>query len=205
MTRYGMVIDTKRCFGCQTCAIACKTANNLPIDIRWNHIITSGGTKIDIGGGSYPNVDMVYYPVACQHCAKPACVDVCPTGASTRNDDGVVVIDAEKCIGCKACMSACPYDARVLLEDEPKYYLDYAVGDGFEPAHRGGVVEKCNFCHQRISEGRKPACMELCPGRARLWGDLDDPDSEASKALKDRKTMRYLENEGTEPSTYYLI
>ena len=119
MTRFGMVIDTKRCFGCQTCAVACKTANNLPKGVRWNHIITSASSDVDCGGGTFPNIDMTYLPISCQHCAKPACVEVCPTGASYRSDEGVVLVNAEACIGCKACIAACPYDVRVLNEDEP--------------------------------------------------------------------------------------
>lgn len=205
MTRFGMVIDTKRCFGCQTCAVACKTANNLPKGVRWNHVITSASSDVDCGGGTFPNIDMTYLPISCQHCAKPACVEVCPTGASYRTDEGVVLVNAEECIGCKACIAACPYDVRVLNEDEPAYYLDFALGDGAEPDHMGGAVDKCNFCYQRIMNDRKPACMELCPGRARFWGDLDDPESDASKALEGRDTMHYLDSEGTEPTTLYLV
>ena len=89
--------------------------------------------------------------------------------------------------------------------EQPEYYLDFSTGDGMEPEHLAGTVSKCNFCHQRIEAGGQPACMELCPGRARYWGDLDDPDSEVSKLLEGRETMRYMEGEGTSPSTIYLI
>ena len=204
MTRYAMVIDTKRCFGCQTCAVACKVANDLTVGVRWNKIITSGSTQADCGGGTFPNVDMTYLPMACQHCEEPACVSVCPTGASYKTEDGVVLIDQETCIGCKACLAACPYDVRVLLENEDRY-LDFSTGDGLEPVHIAGTVEKCNFCYDRIQAGLNPACMDLCPGRARVWGDLDDPQSEASKALEGRETMHYLEEFETQPSTIYLV
>lgn len=205
MTRYAMAIDTKRCFGCQTCSVACKMSNNLPKDVRRNHIITSGDTHTDCGGGVYPNVDMKFIPLACQHCAKPACVEICPTGASFQTEDGVVQVNAEECIGCKACIAACPYDVRTLLNAEPEYYLDFATGDSYAPEHLGGTIDKCNLCYQRITDGGIPACMELCPGRARFWGDLDDPESEISKAIEGRETMKWLESEGTEPSTLYLV
>lgn len=204
MSRYAMVIDTKRCFGCQTCAVACKTANNLPKGVRWNKIATSGSTEVDCGSGEFPNISMTYLPMACQHCANPSCVSVCPTGASYVNSDGIVLINSDECIGCKACLAACPYDARTFIED-PSWYLDFSTGDGMEPQHDAGVVEKCNFCWQRIEAGKVPACMELCPGSARTWGDLDDPESDASKALAGRETMRYREEDSTEPSTIYLI
>ena len=115
-----------------------------------------------------------------------------------------MLINSEECIGCKACIAACPYDVRTYME-QPEYYLDFSTGDGMEPEHLAGTVSKCNFCYQRIEAGGQPACMELCPGRARYWGDLDDPDSEVSKLLEGRETMRYMEGEGTSPSTIYLI
>ncbi len=205
MTRYAMAIDTKRCFGCQTCSVACKMSNNLPKGVRRNHIITSGSTKPDCGGGTFPNIDMTYVPLSCQHCDNPGCVSVCPTGASFKTDDGVVHVNTDECIGCKACVSACPYDVRTLLDAEPEYYLDFAVGDGYDLEHKGGTIDKCNLCYQRITNGKVPACMELCPGRARYWGDLDDPSSEISKAVAGRETMKWMEAEGTEPSTIYLV
>lgn len=205
MTRYGMVIDTRKCFGCQTCAMACKTSNNLPKGTFWNRVINSGDTRFDCGGGEFPNVDMKFKTVSCQHCKNPSCVEVCPTGASYQTEEGIVLIDPELCIGCKSCMNACPYDVRVLNDAEPEYYLDFAIGDGYEQEHVGNVVEKCNFCYQRITNGGIPACMELCPGRARFWGDLDDPNSDASKAIEGREVTYFLEEEGTEPTTMYLV
>lgn len=204
MAKYTMVIDTKKCFGCQTCAIACKVSNNLPKNTLWNRIITTGSDNFDCGGGTYPNVDMKFMPVACQHCEDPACVGACPTGASVQNDDGVVTVNPEACIGCKSCMNACPYGARVLNESEPEYYLDFEVGDGYEPEHIGNTVEKCNFCQQRTGVGLVPACMECCPGRARFWGDLGDPDSDVAKIVTGRERMDFLTEEGTGPTTIYL-
>lgn len=204
MSHFAMVIDTKRCFGCQTCAVACKTANNLPQGVRWNKIVTSGSTEVDCGAGEFPSIDMTFLPMTCQHCADPSCVAVCPTGASYVNDDGIVLVNPDECIGCKACLAACPYDVRVFVED-PSWYLDFSTGDGQEPQHVAGTVEKCNFCWQRVENGGVPACMELCPGRARVWGDLDDPESEASKAIAGRETMKFREEDGTAPSTVYLV
>lgn len=204
MSKNVMVIDTKRCFGCQTCAIACKVNNNLPKNTLWNRIITSGSENFDCGGGQYPNVDMKFLPVACQHCENPACVDVCPTGASFKNENGIVLVNAENCIGCQSCMLACPYGARVLNADEPEYYLDFEVGDGYEPQHIGNTVEKCNFCEQRVAEGLIPACMQCCPGRARYWGDIEDPESEVSQIVAGRETMTLTPDSETNPTTIYL-
>lgn len=204
MPRYGMAIDTTRCIGCKSCLMACKVANNLPKDVWYNHLVTQG-TDVEFSAeGTYPDLKMVTYTVACQHCENAPCVEVCPTGASYRTAEGVVRIDSEKCIGCKACIGACPYDVRTLLE-EPVYYLDVTVGDGFAPNHIAGTVEKCDFCYDRIQSGGIPACMDLCPGRARVWGDLDDPESEISLLLERRETMRLLEEEGTQPSVFYLL
>ena len=114
MTRYGMVIDTKKCIGCHVCAMACKTENNLPNDVWWNRIFTDNGGEMgfDMVGGSYPdNLQFGYIPVACQHCENPACVKVCPVGATYKDPEtGVVRQDYDKCIGCRMCMSACPYN-----------------------------------------------------------------------------------------------
>lgn len=205
MAHYAMVIDTQRCCGCQTCALACKTANNLPRGVWYNRVVTVGGDAMECAGGEFPACTMHYRPQACQHCANPACVDVCPTGASYVAENGIVRIDAEKCIGCQACMVACPYGARSLLDAEPVYYVDgMTLGDPLAPAHVGGTVEKCDFCYDRIMAGEQPACMELCPARARVWGDLDDPESAASKMLEGREYELYLEDQGTQPSAYYL-
>lgn len=204
MTHYAMVIDQSRCLGCHTCSVACKTINNLPKTIWYNSVSTIGGNTMEAASGEYPNLQMSYLPKACQHCIAPACVEVCPTGASVVNADGIVEIDAETCIGCKTCISACPYEVRVLIEDEPAYYVEQGLGDDMAPAHLSGKVEKCNFCYQRIATGGIPACMDLCPTRARYWGDLDDAESDISKLLAKRNSTRLLEDQGTEPSVYYL-
>lgn len=220
MTRYGMAIDLTRCFGCQTCAVACKMANNVPVDVAYNVVYTKqerdyenpgsavikGSFCYDNVGGSYDNPYVEYFPVGCQHCDNASCVEVCPTGATTKDPDtGIVSIDYDLCIGCQSCMKACPYDVRTLLPGDVEYYLEIEVGEHDAPPHHPNTVEKCTFCKNLIDRGEVPACMDLCPGRARYWGDLDDPNSEVSQAIEGRETIRYKESAGTEPNVYYLV
>jgi len=203
--RYGMVIDLNRCVACHTCAVACKQANNLPNDIWWNRILTIGGEAMDTAAGTYPhNLELHHIPLSCQHCENPACAKACPVGATYKREDGIVIQDYDKCIGCRMCTVACPYSARSFNWKRPEYYIDHAVGDYDAPVHQYNAVEKCTFCVNRVARGEPPACMELCPGRARYWGDLDDPDSEVSKALQGRQYIRLLEEKGTGPNVYYL-
>lgn len=205
MTRYGMAIDLSRCIGCNTCAVACKVSNNLPKDVWWNVVHTEGRDFADTSKGTYGGeMQLSWLPVNCMHCENAVCEEVCPTGATVKRDDGIVTVDEETCIGCKSCMEACPYDVRRLIENEPEYYLELPIGDPAAKSHKGGTVEKCDFCAGRIDRGEKPACMELCPGRARCWGDLDDPESEVSQFLSGRNATVLLEEEGTSPSVYYV-
>ena len=219
MARYGMAIDLNRCFGCQACASACKVANNLPRDLVYNVVYTKtdddystlglstlkGALTNDVAGGNYPDCTLSFLPFQCQHCEKPACLDVCPTGATQKREDGIVWVDPELCIGCESCIKACPYEGvRTLISDEASCYLDVVVGEFDAPAHKAGTVEKCTFCYNLIDRGEVPACMQLCPGRARYWGDLDDPESEVAKAIEGRETLRLFEEAGTEPNVYYL-
>ena len=201
---YGMAIDLQLCFGCTECAVACKSNNNLPNNMWWNRVLTDGGDYPDTAKGTYPQVCMAHYPVGCQHCANPACAKVCPVGATWRDEKtGIVVQDVDKCIGCRMCMGACPYSARTFNWEEPAYAVDFPLGDFDAPKHVAGAVEKCTFCANRLARGEEPACMEHCPGRARYWGDLDDPGSDVSRAIAGRPTVRLLEDKGTEPSVYY--
>lgn len=205
MTRYGMAIDLSRCIGCNTCAVACKVSNNLPEDVWWNVVHTEGRDFADTSKGTYGGeMQLSWLPVNCMHCENAVCEEACPTGATVKRDDGIVTVDEETCIGCKSCMEACPYDVRRLIENEPEYYLELPIGDPAAKSHKGGTVEKCDFCAGRIDRGEKPACMELCPGRARYWGDLDDPESEVSQFLSGRNATVLLEEEGTSPSVYYV-
>jgi molybdopterin-containing oxidoreductase family iron-sulfur binding subunit len=205
--RYGMVIDTKRCLGCFACTIACKSKNNLPNEKIWNRVECVGGEFYDTPSGTYEqgNLSMYYTPISCQHCAVPACMAVCPVEAIEKRDDGIVTQDNEKCIGCKLCIDACPYQVRTFNESEPEYYIDFPLGDWDAPKHKANTVEKCTYCANRVDRGESPACMLLCPSRARFWGDLDDPDSDVSKYLADRQGIQLLADKGTEPSCYYIM
>lgn len=205
MTRYGMAIDLTRCFGCQTCAASCKVANNMPSGVLFNRVLTVGGDAPDTASGEYPNCELSFLPIQCQHCEKPACLDACPTGATQKGDDGIVSVDSDLCIGCESCISACPYEGvRTLIGESPEYYFEAVVGEADAPAHVAGTVEKCTFCKNLIDRGEPPACMQVCPGRARYWGDLDDPESAVSKALEGREVQLLNEEAGTAPSVYYL-
>ena len=206
MTRYGMVIDKKKCIGCNTCAIACKSENGVPDDIWWNRILTEG-EGVDVPFGEFPNCSIGYLPVNCQHCENPACVKVCPVGATWKDPDtGIVRQDYDKCIGCRMCMAACPYTGvRSFNWEEPRYAIGFATGDADVPAHQKHTVEKCTFCYQRISKGETPACMVLCPERARHWGDFDDPESGVSQLIASRSHEQLLPEMGTKPNVYYLV
>ena len=203
--RYAMAIDIEACAGCHACTVACKSNNNLPAGVLYNHVITEGGDYLDTASGTYPeNLTKKHYPVNCQHCSQPACVAVCPTGATYQRDDGIVAINQDDCIGCGSCITACPYDVRMLIEEEPAYVVDFSLGDWDAPKHVANTVEKCTFCTHRLDRGDKPACMELCPGRARYWGDLDDPNSEINAFLEGKDYERLLEDAGTEPNVFYV-
>ncbi|MDR1015493.1 MAG: 4Fe-4S dicluster domain-containing protein [Coriobacteriales bacterium] len=206
MTKYAMVVDKARCVACNNCAMACKMENNLPIGVHWNEARTVGGEEMYTPAGTYPDaLSMEHYTLACQHCDNPACLAVCPVEAISKREDGIVVQDNEKCIGCKLCMEACPYEGvRTYVDGEPQFYLDFAVGDADALPHHPNVVEKCLFCVHRIDRGERPACADLCRAMARFFGDLDDPDSEVSRLVASRDYERLLEGQGTGPNVYFL-
>jgi dimethyl sulfoxide reductase iron-sulfur subunit len=201
---YGMVIDLKRCIGCHTCAVACKSENNLPDGIWWNRTLTIGGDEIDTPAGIFPNVQMQFLTLACQHCENPACVKVCPVGATRKDEEtGIVIQDYSRCIGCRYCMVACPYNGvRQFNWEEPKYATGFPTGSGVY--HEKDVVEKCIFCSHRLAQGVLPFCVEVCPARARHFGDLNDPTSEVSRLLRRRAHFQLLAEKGTDPSVYFL-
>ncbi len=207
MARYGMAIDTKRCIGCNACTVSCKMANNVPADIQWTRVLTDGGEEVDTPNGAFPEVSMGWLPVSCQHCENPACVKVCPVGATYKDSEtGIVRQDYDKCIGCRMCMAACPYTGvRSFTWEEPSNGTDHALGDADAAPHQKHVVEKCTFCYQRQARGETPACMDMCLARARHWGDLDDPNSEISQLIASREYKQLLPEEGTKPSVYYLV
>ncbi len=179
MTRYAMVIDLAKCLGCEACITACIEENDVPYEsgmrTKMNRIVT----------GEFPNVNVMYMHRICQHCENPPCVHVCPTGASYQREDGIVLIDYDLCIGCKYCMVACPYLARYL---HPERH----------------TPDKCTFCAHLVEKGRQPACVETCPANARIFGDLDDPNSEVSRILKENKAFPIGAEYGTKPKVFYI-
>jgi len=203
---YVMVIDTRRCIGCHTCAMACKVENNLPDKNWWNRTLTVGGASMDTPAGVYPYLEMGFITLACQHCENPACVKVCPVGATYKDETtGIVMQNYDKCLGCRYCMVACPYTGvRVFNWEEPKYSVGFAVGSADAAPHQKNVVEKCIFCAHRLANNQLPACIEVCPGRARHFGDLNDPTSEVSMLLRQRSYFQLLAEKGTQPSVYFL-
>ncbi|MBI9046859.1 MAG: 4Fe-4S dicluster domain-containing protein [Anaerolineaceae bacterium] len=180
MTRYVMVMDTRRCIGCHSCTVACKINNDLPVDMIYNPVVTVGPE------GVFPHLHINHYPLTCMHCDNPPCVGVCPTGASQQNEDGIVFVNMEKCIGCKACIQACPYNAR-------------------HSNHETGTVVKCDFCMERVHEGEQPYCVKTCHQNARIFGDLDNPDSKVSILLNEVQSNRFLTELGTDPQVYYIV
>ena len=197
--RYGMVIDLKKCIGCTGCALVCKTENATPPGILWLRVVKHET-------GKYPQVRRVSVPLQCMHCAEPPCLEVCPTGATFKHPNGIVDIDAELCVGCRYCMMACPYDQRFFLSAERTYFPGHTTP--FEQVgyqrHQAGVVSKCNFCTPRLHKGLEPACVANCMSKARTFGDLDDPNSEISKLIRDRVGYQLYPELGTNPSIYYL-
>ena len=204
MTKLGMAVDLHRCIGCNTCALACKMQNNVPDGMLWNRVLTEGCAQFDGAEGTYPNLTRTYLPIACQHCDNPACQKVCPTGATYTDDKGRVEIDYEKCIGCRMCMAACPYNARVFNWNEPARSTGFDYGDAAVPARSRGVMEKCTLCKERTDRGDVPMCVLCCPADARIFGDLDDPDSDVSVALREKEGFTLLEEKGTRPKVRYL-
>ncbi len=178
MATYAMAIDLGACVGCAACSIACKVENEVPVGVNRLWIRSTEE-------GIFPNLSVEYRPEQCLHCDKPPCVPVCPTGCCYVAEGGLVLIDERKCIGCSACIAACPYDARYM--------------------HPSGYANKCDFCQHRIKEGRTPACVETCPTLCRYFGDLDDSDSEISVALREAGRVDVLRPElGTRPKLFYL-
>ena len=180
MARFGMVVDTRRCVGCMDCVVACKVENGLPEGACRNWIVQEVH-------GAFPALRMEIRSERCNHCDFPPCVDACPTGASHVTELGrTVQVDAELCVGCKACLAACPYGARFIDEE------------------RGGIADKCTFCLHRVAQGQLPACVAVCPAHALAFGDLDDPHSEVSRLLASRPSHTLLAAAGTGPRIHYL-
>ncbi|MFC1816172.1 4Fe-4S dicluster domain-containing protein [Thermodesulfobacteriota bacterium] len=215
--RWGMVIDRKRCIGCYACMVSCKQSHALPPELFWNRVLISET-------GTYPMVTKQILPVICNHCKEAACVVVCPTGATEKREaDGIVWVDPDKCVGCRYCLIACPYQMRTYHADNRKEYwpdkglseLERFGREEFYPLQPKTVI-KCNFCMERLEEGQRkglqvgidreatPICVNACPVKARIFGDLDDPGSNVSKLIKERRGYPLHPEYGTEPSVHYL-
>lgn len=179
MTRYAMVIDTVRCVGCSDCVAACKTENKVPAGYARMWIVE----KVD---GQFPHLSMQIRSERCHHCSEPPCVGACPCRASHIHEPGgIVLVDHALCSGCKACVAACPYDARFM--------------------NPTGFADKCTFCVHRVEQGKKPACVSVCPTYCLHFGDLDDPLSEVSQLIKSRKFIQVIPDAGTRPNLYFLV
>jgi Fe-S-cluster-containing dehydrogenase component len=226
MHRWGMVIDLDKCTGCQSCSAACRAENNVPF---------AGPGQAEMGRaifynevldrevhGHYPFLRTQFVPRPCMHCENPPCVKVCPVGATYQAEDGLVLMNHERCIGCRLCTTACPYAVRYFNWTDPEFPspLDQALNPDV-PLRTKGVVEKCTFCVHRLGaaqaqaeeEGRElsdaeavllPACNQACPASARYFGDLEDPESSVSRLARSQRAFALFEELGTEPSVYYL-
>lgn len=175
--RYAMVIDTRLCVGCMNCVVACKTENDVPDGFCRDWITESVH-------GEFPAVRLQIRSERCNHCDNPPCVHCCPTGASHQREGGFVMVTKDKCIGCKACMAACPYDARFT--------------------HPDGYVSKCTFCIHRVEKDLDPACVSVCPTHCMHFGDVDDPASRVSELLRTRAHHALLPEAGCRPHVFYL-
>lgn len=180
MPRYGMVIEPQRCIDCRACMVACTAENDVPLGKHRNWVET-------LQLGRYPEIKLRIEPEQCHHCDNPPCVRSCPTGASfVMENSGIVLVASDKCIGCRYCMQACPYDARYFDEQD-------------------GTVGKCTFCVHRIAQGQEPACVATCPTKVRTFGDFDDESSEVSRLLRTQITEQKKRQAGTGPNLRYVV
>lgn len=175
---YGMVIDLRRCIGCHACTVACKAEFNVPLGVwrAWVRIKEAG---------KYPDTRRSFVPKLCNNCRNSPCIKVCPTGASYYDENGVSSIDETKCIGCRLCVGTCPYKQRFINPDKK-------------------VADKCTLCMHRVTKGMVPSCVNTCVGRARIFGDFNDPDSEVLQLIQKHKTRVLKPELGTEPQVYYI-
>lgn len=177
-----MVIDLDRCIGCHSCEIACKMENKVDLGIYLNKMLTIGPI------GTYPDIEMYFLPTLCQSCIDAPCIDVCPTGSSYMNEEGVVLVDPDSCVGCNACTPACPYNARSFN-------------------HETRLAQKCTLCSHLTEENERPACVKACCAKARFVGDIDDQNSIVCKKLKDagEENIYTMPDTGNRPTVSYIL
>lgn len=225
MARYCMVIDLHKCVGCGACGITCKNENNVDQGMFWSHYF-----KKTVG--VFPNVNYEFIPTLCNHCEDAACVKACPTKAMHKDPQGLTLHDPQKCIGCKSCMQACPYDVISFNKEAPHaFWRDSApiikegAASGQETAQESGtpipyynpdraatyegirtkgIVEKCTLCDHRLAKGEQPYCVDSCPAEARIVGDFDDPASEVNKLIAQYGYKQLKPYAGTEPRVFYI-
>ena len=176
--RYGFVIDQRRCIGCHACTVACKEENRVPLGAfrTWVKYVERG---------TFPQTRRYFSVLRCNHCDDAPCVTICPTVALYRRSDGIVDFDGERCIGCKSCMQACPYDA---------LYMDPSTN----------TAAKCNYCAHRVEVGLEPACVIVCPEQAIIAGDLDDPGARIARLVATEQVQVRKAEQGTRPKVYYI-
>lgn len=213
--RWGMVIDLRKCIGCKACTVSCVAENNLPPGVVYRPVMTE-----EIG--TFPNVRVRFTPRPCMQCDDPPCVPPCPVGATFKRPDGVVEIDYDQCIGCRYCITACPYGARsfdfsefytegtpALMPYETRPNYEYGEDWSRDPDHPTaspmGNARKCHFCLHRVEAGMLPACVTTCLGGATYYGDLNDKDSLINELIASERVMRLKEELGTNPKVYYLV
>ena len=197
--KWGVAVDLKRCVGCQSCTVACKAENSTPPGIFWTRVIEKEE-------GAYPFAYTVFMPLRCNHCSDPPCVPVCPTGASyQREADNIVLVDQDQCVGCHACVVACPYEARFIPTSRQGYYASKTPYE--EVSYRKwqvGTAQKCTLCVDRLDKGLPPACIDTCPTRALTIGNLNDADSDIAKLIGRRKGFQPRTELGADPNVFYL-
>lgn len=174
----GFVIDNRKCIGCHACTVACKSEHDVPIGVNrtWVKYVEKG---------VYPNTRRIFSVLRCNHCANAPCVDICPTSALHYRDNGIVDFDTRRCIACKSCMQACPYDALYIDPDER-------------------VAEKCNFCAHRIEIGLEPSCVVVCPEEAIIFGDMERVDSDIAQLVSREAVSVRKPEKGTDPKLFYI-
>lgn len=178
---WSMLVDTRRCIACQACTMACSMENVSP-EGEFRTVVATYAVSMQDG-----KTGLAVLPRLCNHCEQPPCIPVCPVGATFKREDGIVLVDGERCVGCAYCVQACPYDARFIN-------------------HHTGKADKCTFCSHRLEAGLLPACVETCVGGARIFGDINNPQSEISKRLlaADGKTRVLKPEAGTDPRVFYI-